>query len=59
MLKEKIKTRPKRESTVLFFVTEEEKSEIVNAAIAHDMSISDYCRRTLLSTARMDMPAKN
>ena len=44
----KTKTRRSREKNIIFNVTQEEKDRIIELAIEHDMSISDYCRKTLL-----------
>lgn len=46
----KIKVRKERTAFIAFYVSDEEKDAIVNAAQCADMSISDYCRRMLLSS---------
>ena len=44
------KVRRERNELIIFYVSKKEKEAIVNAAKANDMSISDFCRKTLIST---------
>lgn len=41
------RTRVKRDLNIIFHVSEDEKNKIVELAQAQDMTISDYCRKTL------------
>lgn len=43
----RIKTKRNREVPVMFYVSQEEKDQIVEKAKNLDMSISDYCRKVL------------
>lgn len=47
-----IRTKRKREILLAFYVTPDEKAEIVNAARINDQSVSDYCRKTLIRNCR-------
>ena len=43
------RTKKLREVPIMFYVSEEEKQAIVSAAEMRDMSISEFCRKTLLN----------
>ncbi len=43
--------RPERNKFIAFYVSDDEKAIIVGEAMAHDLSVSDYCRKTLLRNA--------
>lgn len=45
-----MKFRKERNQFVAFYVSEEEKALIVKMAKESDMSISDFCRKTLLNS---------
>ena len=49
MSKEKV--RRTRERLIAFYVSEEERDMIIFAAQMKDMSISDFCRKTLMREA--------
>lgn len=49
------KVRKSRTQFIAFYVDEEEKEMIVEAAKKSDMTISDYCRKMLLKTSREDV----
>lgn len=40
--------RKERNKFIAFYVSDDEKSVIVNQAAVNDMSVSDYCRKILL-----------
>lgn len=42
------KAKRSRTEFIAFYVSEEEKKQIVSYADENDQSISDYCRKTLL-----------
>lgn len=44
----KMKIRRNRDKTLMFYVSDEEKQRIIEAAQESDMSISDYCRKALV-----------
>ena len=43
------KIRRERNQFIAFYVSEEEKEAIIRMAQSRDQSISDFCRKTLLS----------
>lgn len=42
--------RKERNKMIAFYVSEEEKQAIAEGAYKNDISVSDYCRKILLST---------
>ena len=46
-----MKIRRNRDKTLMFYVSDEEKKRIIEAAQENDMSISDYCRKALVKNA--------
>ena len=46
-MKERVR-RPERKKFIAFYVSDEEKEQIVSSALQRDMTVSDYCRKMLL-----------
>ena len=41
------KTKRRRDVPLMFYITQAEKDELINAAREQDQSISEYCRKIL------------
>ena len=46
-----MKTRRTRDVPIMFYVSRDEKDVIIDAAKSNDMTVSDFCRKTLLGSA--------
>lgn len=51
----KTKVRIPRTQVIAFYVSDEERTAVIAAAQKEDMSISDYCRKTLMKIIREEV----